>query len=265
MKTNILSIEGGKLKEIELPECFSSEIREDLVLKNLEIIKNRQPNSPSPMAGKKQSARGKIRHRRHVWQTHYGRGMSRIPRKVMWSRGTQFSWEGAEIPSAKGGIRAHPPKVLSMINSKKLNKKEKLFAIKSAISATASEKIIRKKYQSLKNENVKAIPFVVESKIATLKTKDFLESVKKILGDKIFKTVKRKKTQRAGRGKTRGRKYKKNAGVILVLGNNEKIKSGYFNSTNVKNLSVQDIAGGGIGRLVIYTENSIKDLREKFK
>ena len=96
-----------------------------------------------------QSDRGKIRHRRHVWQTHYGRGMSRIPRKVMSRRGTQFNWEGSGVPFSKGGPRAHPPKILAHKNTKKINKKELVVAMNSAISATANKKLIAKRYSTI--------------------------------------------------------------------------------------------------------------------
>jgi len=36
MKSNILDIHGKSKGQIELPECFSSEIREDIVAKVLE-------------------------------------------------------------------------------------------------------------------------------------------------------------------------------------------------------------------------------------
>jgi len=39
------------------------------------------------------SASGKIRHKRHSWKVSYGHGMSRIPRKIFWRRGTNFSWK----------------------------------------------------------------------------------------------------------------------------------------------------------------------------
>jgi len=80
MKTKILDIEGKEKGSIELPECFSENIREDIVSRVLEAKKTMQPYAPSPVAGKQHSARGKIIHRRHVWKSGYGRGASRVPR-----------------------------------------------------------------------------------------------------------------------------------------------------------------------------------------
>ena len=63
----------------------------------------------------------------------------------------------------------------------------------------------------------------------------------------------------------RGRKNKKNAGALIVLGDKEKINANVLDSSNVKNLSVVNLAKGGQGRLTIYTEEAIKELNGKFK
>ncbi len=265
MKTNILNIDGKKLKQIELPKCFSSNIREDIVLKILEVKKNQQPYSPSPVAGKQHSAKGKIVHRRHVWRSGYGRGASRVPRKIFSQKGSQFNWEAAEVPFAKGGMRAHPPKILSRINTQKINKKELNIALKSAISATANSEKIIEKYETLETLKGKEFPLVVESSLINLKTKKILESLKNILGEDMFKLSIKKKKVRCGKGKLRGRKYKKNAGLLLVIGKEEKIKTNVFDTQNVAKLGVIDLAKGGLGRITIYTEKAIKDLEKKFK
>src|SRR3989338_8747261 len=149
MKIKILDIEGKKTKEIELPSFFSERIREDIVAKVLEANKTMQPYAPSPVAGKQHSASGIVRHARRKWRTAYGKGISRVPRKIMSNRGTQFNWVGAEIATTRGGRRAHPPKVIAMINTKKINKKELEIALISALSATANEKKVLGKYQTL--------------------------------------------------------------------------------------------------------------------
>ena len=264
-KANILNINGKKIKEIILPKCFSAEIREDIISKVLEAKKTKQPYAPSMIAGKQHSASGKLVHRRHVWKSQYGRGISRIPRKIMLRRGSQFNWVGAEISSAVGGRKAHPPKVLSMINTKKINKKELRVALSSAISATANEKKIIKKYKRLKDKKIENLPLIVESKIISLKIKEIISSLKKILGKNLFELVLKKKAVRAGKGKLRGRKYKSNAGLLLVVGEKEKLKTNAFDVISVKNLGVKDLANGGVGRLTLYTEQAIKELENKFK
>ena len=196
MKSEILSIEGKKIKEIELPKFFSYPVRADIISKVLEAKKTMQPYSPSPVAGKQHAASGKIVHRRHVWRSGYGRGMSRIPRKIMTRRGSQFNWVGAEVSSTRGGRRAHPPKVVSMINTLKINKKEIKKALMSALSATADKKQISLRYRKIEEKDLKELPIIVESRLISLKTKELLESMKKILGEKTFLMTLKKKEVR---------------------------------------------------------------------
>lgn len=265
MKTAILDINGKKVKEMNLPKCFSQKIRKDIIAKVLEVKKTKQPYSPSLIAGKQHSASGKIVHRRHVWKSGYGRGVSRVPRKIMSRRGSQFNWVGAEVSAMRGGRRAHPPKILSMVDTRKINKKELKIALISAISATANEKELIARYEKLKGKKIENLPLVVESKLVSLKIKNLISSLKKVLGKQLFALAPQKKTIRSGKGKFRGRKYKNNAGLLLVTGEKEKLKTNVFEVKNVKNLGVVDLAEGGPGRLTLYTENAIKELEEKLK
>lgn len=265
MKTKIIGIDGKEKGNIELPVCFSERIREDLIAKIIEAKKSVQPYSPSLVAGKQHAAKGKLVHRRHVWRSGYGRGASRVPRKVMSRRGSQFGWEAAEVPQARGGMRAHPPKVISHVKKSSVNKKEMKMAFKSALSATADAKHVSKRYKTLEKEKIGNLPLIVEDKMTSLKTKDLILLLRKILGEKVFSIALSIKKVRSGKGSRRGRKYKSNAGALIVLGKNEKIKSSAFDSKKVNDLSITDLAKGGIGRLTIYTEQAIKDLGEKCK
>lgn len=265
MRTKILSIDGKEKGIIELPKCFSEKVREDIVAKVLESKKIKQPYSPSPVAGKQSSASGRLVHRRHVWKSQYGRGMSRIPRKSMSRRGSQFNWVGAEVSNTRGGRRPHPPKILSMLNRLKINKKEMSLALKSALSATISGEWIAKRYSTLENKKIDNLPLIIESKLISLKTKEIISSLKKILGENLFGVALKRKSIRNGRGKLRGRKYKSNAGMLIVIGNKEKLKINNIDIVQVKKLGVNDLAKGGVGRLTVYTEEAIKDIGEKFK
>lgn len=264
MKAKIYQIDGKTGKDIDLPKYFSSKVREDIVAKVLESKKTKQPYGPDPMAGKKQSAAGRLIHRRHVWKSQYGRGMSRIPRKQMSRRGTQFNWVGAFSPNTRKGRKAHPPKPISMINTLKINKKEIVIALNSALSATADEKYLAKKYGRLEKTS-KQLPLIVESKITSLKAKELLSSLKNILGEMLFGIAIQEKKVRAGRGSRRGRKYKKSAGMLMVVGNNEKVKTNFFDVITVNELGVLNLAEGGLGRLTVYTEKAIEELNKKLE
>ncbi len=265
MKTYIYDVDGKKGKQMEVPEFFKAVVRKDLIQKIVESMKRKQPYSPNPLAGNMYSASGKLKHHRHVWKSQYGRGMSRVPRKQRSRKGSQFDWVGATVPNTRGGRRAHPPKVLSMIGENKINKKELKAAIISALSATASEKWVLKRYETLKNQKIETLPIIIESKITELKIKKVLEILKKILGEKLFSVSIRKREVRSGKGKLRGRKHKINSGLLFVTGNNEKLKTTAFEVLDVNTLSVENLANTEPGRITVYTEKAIKDLGEKYK
>lgn len=256
MKAQILDITGKKSKEIET-NLFEEPIREDIICKIVEAEKLKQPHSPKYRAGMDRSASGNVTHRRHSWKSDRGRGLSRVPRKIFWRRGTQFSWQGAIIPSVKGGRRAHPPK--GSVNLKKINKKEMKKALLSALTYTSSINEVKKKYTSLKNEKIEIrLPIIVEDKILGLNTKDFFKFLEKILGN-LYCVAIQKKSIRAGKGTLRGRKYKKNAGILFVIGKNNKKKIKGIEVINSNQLLASDLASNG-ARLTIFSEEAINEL-----
>ncbi len=264
MKTKVFDLNGKEQGNIDLPNAFSRRPRDDIVSKVLETKKTEQPFSSAPMAGRQHSASGILVHRRHVWKSQYGRGISRVPRKILTRRGSQFNWVGAEVSNTVGGRKPHSPKVKARQKTKSINKKEGKIAFESALSATTDIKQITKKYGSLKNKKIeKNPPFILKSKLDNIKTKELISGLKKILGKDLFKVALRKKSVRSGRGKMRGRKYKKSAGVLIVIGNKENLKTTAFEIIDVKNLSVTDLAKGGLGRLTVYTEKAIEDIKQR--
>lgn len=258
MKAQVLDIEGKKIKEIST-KLFEEPIRKDIIFKVVEVEKEKQPYAPKQYAGMNRSASGKVRHKRHSWKSDRGRGMSRFPKKTMWRRGTQFSWVGAIIPSTRGGRRAHPPKIERRI--KKINKKEMKKAFFSALSYSNSVEELKNKYSSIKDKKIEIkLPLIVEGKILKLKAKEFFDSLKKILND-FYEVAVQKKSLRAGIGKLRGRKYKKNAGILFVISKNENLKIKGIDVVNTNNLNVKDIASGG-ARLTIFSEKAIEELEK---
>lgn len=260
MKIQILNTEGNKVSEKET-KIFSEPIREDIIRKVVEAEKIKHPNSPKYRAGMDISASGNLSKRRHVWKSDRGKGLARLPRKIFSRRGTQFNWEAAIVPSARGGRRAHPPS--GNVNLNKINKKELKKALFSSLSYVCSVDELKKKYDSLSNLKVDVkLPLVVENKIVELKNKEFLVMLKKILGESYGVAV-QKKTIRAGKGKLRGRKNKKNAGLLLIIGNSEKIKLKGVDFLKVNELTVSDLASNG-ARLCMFSEKAVEDL-EKIK
>ncbi len=255
MKTKVYDSKGDVKADVELPAVFSAAIREDLALKYLEVEKYelRQPYSSDPEAGKKHSASGRIRHIRHKWRTAYGKGISRVPRKTMWRRGTQFMWIGAEVSNTRGGRRAHPPK--GVYADRKVNKKEGELAFASAFAATANKNLILKRYSTL-SEVPGALPVVVES--LPIKAKELSLLIEKIYG-KFAGILQRNKVVRAGKGKGRGRRYKSNAGLLIVSARDENIKCKNYDVKTVKDINMADLYP--LGRLTLYTQKALEELK----
>lgn len=252
MKAILYDMQGVKKGDVELPVLFAAPIREDLVAKYVEADKfeQMQPYAPYKEAGKRHSASGTISHRRHEWKGHYGKGIARLPRKTMWRRGVQFYWVGAEVANTRGGRRAHPPSVVH--RPRKVNAKEKKQAWQSAFAATLNATWIRKRYATLA---AAPEPAVVESLPA--KTQTMHATLRAIFGNAVDKAFKQKEV-RAGRGKSRGRKYKENAGLLLVTGKDEHIKCAGVDVKEARNVKIADLYP--LGRLTLYTKQSLGEL-----
>jgi large subunit ribosomal protein L4e len=261
-KLQILDINGNKSKEIS-SDLFENEVRTDIIQKIVEAEKEWQPYAPFYKSGMQTSASGNVKHNRHVWKTDRGKGLSRYPKKRMSDKGERFVWVAAAIPGVKGGRRAHPPRVLRA--ELKINKKEQKMGFLSALAFISSIENVKQKYSGLKDKSIKiTLPLIVDSKILTLKTTDFFEAVKKIVGNDLFEIAIQKAEVRAGIGKMRGRKYKKNAGMLLVMGNKQEKKIAGIPVITAKELKIGNLASNG-ARLVMFTDEAIKDLEVRFK
>ncbi len=256
MKSQVIDLNGNKVKTTELPaKIFGVRIREDLAQKYFEASKQFAPHRPSPTAGRGSSASGTISHRRHEWKGHYGKGVSRVPRKAMWRRGNQFYWIGAEINMARGGRAVHTPLLVRRIP--KINVREQMVAMHSALSATTQSNYVKKRYESLRNSEIE-LPMVISSPLNEIKSKQFVELLKKVFGDNLVIALKQKKV-RAGKGKLRGRKMKSNAGLLLVKGKDETIKMSGIDIRSASDVSILDLYP--LGRLTLYTEQALKELK----
>jgi large subunit ribosomal protein L4e len=258
MRMQILDKTGKESGNIEMPENFSYPLREDIILKVFEAEREWQPFGNYTEAGKRHSASSIQRRKRHSWKSSYGKGASRTPRKIMSRDGSSFNLVGAEVANTRGGRRAHPPKSWENMY-RKINKKELLLAMNSALSATLNKKILEKKF----NREVKNPSVVFSPEILKLKTKDFIVVVEKAFGVDCLMKVKR---QRAGMGKARGRRYKRTSGLLFVLGNDESMKRKGIDVVRVKDLKMKHLAPAGQpGRFAAYTEKAIKEIGERFK
>ena len=249
MQVNIYSVKGKKKKTVELPEVFSVSFRPDLIRKGVNTIRSnrRQPYGSNPGAG--------MRHSVSTWGK--GRGVSRVQRLKSGST-------GAESPNNVGGRRAHPPRAYR-IWTEKMNRKEMKFARFSALSATADPEIVRARGHRFSDKLT--LPVVVESKLEEIKsTKEAVELLQKLgLYDDVERAI-GKKHIRAGRGKMRGRKYKRAKSILIVVTDRKMAEKAFGNLEGVdiaepSKLNVETLApGGDPGRLVLLSEKALEEI-----
>ena len=114
------------------------------------------------------------------------------------------------------------------------------------------------------------LPIIVENEIESLKkTKAVCVMLKALKLWNDVERAKEKKT-RAGKGKRRGRKYeRRKSALIVVSGSKDGIYMAARNIAGIdvielRNLNAEALAPGAkAGRLVIWSENAIRELAQK--
>ena len=246
MKANVKAINGSVLHEIELPAVFDEAYRPDLIKRAVLAYQSEQyqPYGADPYAGMRTSAEG--------WGSK--RGESKIPRIKNGSR-------GAKVPQTKGGHPAHAPKVEKIL-VEKINKKEKAKAIRSAIAATINTELVRARGHKFEGDAAIVVEDAFESLAKTAEVRTALIALG--LGADLER-AKDSRAIRAGRGKTRGRKYKQAKSVLIVTA--DKFLAGAnlagVDCVAVTSLNANILAPGtDAGRLTVWTEAAVKKLGE---
>lgn len=261
MKVLVYGIGGKGIKEVELPRIFTTPLKHEVIKKAFlaAMLARRQPYGSDAMAGKKTSAH--YHGKRDYRYTMMNREMARMARI---HGGGLLSWRARFVPQAVKGRRAHPPKVEKKWEMK-INKKERLLAIKSALAACSKKDLVGKKHKF----NI-GVPIIIDDSIEKIKkTKQVHDLLRKLLPEEM-KRIKEKKI-RPGKGKMRGRKYRRRTGpLILVSGKCDLVKSARnipgVDVIDVENLNILLLAPGGVaGRLLILTKGALEKLRDKYE
>jgi large subunit ribosomal protein L4e len=253
-KVTILNVKGNpKRGKIDLPTIFETPFRPDLIKRAVlsEQSKKRQPQGRFPIAGGQVAATSVGR----------GRGISKVPRTH--GKRTHHGNRGTLIHSTVGGRLAFPPTTEKKI-VEKINKKEKRLALWSAVSATAQKDIVELRGHLLGDKT--SFPLVVEDLAQDFeKTKEIIEMLSNLgLTDDLDRT--KEKKVRAGKGKMRGRKYRRKTGPLLVVGDScSSMEAGRnipgVNICRVRDLTVELLAPGThAGRLTVWTEGAFQQL-----
>lgn len=264
MKLSVFDASNKEVGKVDLPKQFNEPLRTDLIKKAVMVINanSRQAYGAAEEAGKRASA--KLSRRRKKYRGGYGHGISRVPRKIMSRRGTQFNWVGAVAPGTVKGRRAHAPKPTKDW-TRSINKKERRMAIRSAMAATVVSDLVAERGHKVPA----AYPFVADNSFEKIaKTKDVKAALLALgLEDELSRVEERK--IRAGRGKSRGRKYKSKVGPLLVVAEKCELLKAAKNIPGVEAVLVNKLntntlaPNATVGRLCIFTQNAIEKLSKE--
>lgn len=239
---------------VALPAVFRAPIRPDIVnFIHFQMLRNkRQPYAVSKKAGHQTSAES--------WGT--GRAVARIPR--VRGGGTHRSGQGAFGNMCRGGRMFAPTRVWRRWH-RKINIKQKRFAICSAVAATGVPALVMSKGHKI--EEIPEVPLVLCDKVEEFKkTKEAVTLLRRLKAYKDILKVNKTKRFRAGKGKMRNRRRIMKKGPLIVYNQDSGIVRAFrnipgVNLINVEQLNLLRVAPGGhVGRFCIWTESAFKKL-----
>ncbi len=262
-KIQVLDANAKKTGDLALPIQFSEAIRSDLIGRSVLALqsRSRQAYGTDPMAGMRHSS--KLSKRRRKYRGCYGFGISRVNRKIHTRRGTRFFWVGTFSPQTRGGRRAHAPKAEKDFEQQ-INAKENRKAIRSAIAAGVDVATVSERGHSVPS----GFPFALDSSFEeVVKTSDLQKALIALgLQDELIRASAR--NVRPGRGKSRGRKYKKAKGPLIVVSKDCPLVKSAANVAGVDvalchAINAELLApGADAGRLTLWTRAAVEKVAE---
>lgn len=258
MKANLYDLQGKQVGQVDLPLLFSADVREDVIRRAVlaQQSAHRQPYGSDPMAGKRTSAH--YHGSRHYRYAMMNKEMSRMPR-IHGKVSGHMAWRARFAPQTVKGRRAHPPKA-EKVWLQKINVKEKRLAIRSALAASAS---------SLARRMVDNSPIIFVNDFENVKkTKDVISALALVMPKELDRCSVIK--VRAGKGKLRGRKYKKRKGPLIVVSKNCTLIKAARNIAGIDAVSAGNVnaellaPGAQAGRVLVVTEAALGELQKRF-
>lgn len=250
MEATIRTLDGDDDGTLELPAIFETPVRSDLIRRAVIAAQaNRtQDYGSDPFAGKRTSAES----------FGSGRGMAHVPRS---------NGRGARVPQTIGGRRAHPPKA-EKDRTKNINTKERKAATRSAVAATADAELVAERGHRF--DDGLELPLVVSDEFEGLmKTKEVASFLEAVGIDADIARADDNKKVRAGRGTTRGRKYKQPKSILFVTSSENGPSKAARNLAGVdvatgREVNTEDLAPGAApGRLTVWTESAIEEVAQR--
>ncbi|MFC7139206.1 50S ribosomal protein L4 [Halosimplex aquaticum] len=247
METTVLDLDGDDDGSVELLDVFETEFRPDVIRRAVSAAQanRKQDYGSDDYAGMRTPAESQ----------GSGRGMAHVPRE---------NGQGRRVPQTVGGRRAHPPKE-EKDRGLDLNTKEKKLAVRSAVAATTDAEVVAERGHEFDDDV--DLPLVVsddfEDLVKTQEVVDVLEALG--VADDIERAD--EATIRAGRGTTRGRKYKRAKSVLFVT-SEEPSKAARnlagADVTTAREVNAEDLApGGDAGRLTVWTESAVSEVADR--
>jgi len=197
------------------------------------------------------------------WGT--GRAVARIPR--ISGSGTNRSGQGAFGNMCRGGRMFAPTKVYRKWH-KKISKNQRRYATVSALAATAVPALVQARGHRI--DQIAEVPLVIRDQdlASVAKTKDAVALLAKLHASDDLDRVAASRGIRAGKGKTRNRRYVQRRGPLVVYtGKATDPQVRAFRNipgvdlVNVERLNLLQLAPGGhLGRFVIWQESAFKKL-----
>jgi large subunit ribosomal protein L4e len=247
--TNLFSLDGKVVKNVDLPDAFKFPIRNDLIIRFTNAY---QSNGRTPYGSYWFAGNRRVGH--NMGANH---GISRYPRVAGTSRGVLLS-------NARGGRSAHHP-VTAKNWDMKVNKKERIYAKLSALSSTVSPELVKKRGHRFTADT---LPVILEDKFEQIeRTKDATDVLVNV---GVFSDIVRSKEGtkiRAGRGKSRGRKYITPKSILFVVKDKSNISKALKNLPGVDIVKPEELnayvlaPGGHPGRLLVMTEGALNVVR----
>jgi large subunit ribosomal protein L4e len=255
-QVSLYGINGKEIKKKTLPDVFSQSPRKDLISRAVISIetKEKQAQGREPIAGQRTTA--------NSWGS--GFGVARAPRRK--GSGFPTARNAAFVPGVVGGRLPHPPRAEKKIH-KNINRKERKKALLSAISASGKKDWVEARGHIV--EDIPSFPLVIDNEFQGIKnTSDVLEVFENLGLLKDISRAKFGKKIRAGKGKRRGRKYKRRKSVLIVIKDNLGI---YKAARNLPGVDIVDISrlncknlapGSKAGRLTLWVESAFDELNK---
>lgn len=242
----VYSLQGKVVRTLHIPEIFQTPIRPDITRRAVIAIQSHriQPQGRTPMAGKHTSAESR----------GTGLDLARVPRV---KGGGPVAGSAALAPGTVGGRAAHPPVAEKKI-AKKINKKERRLAIRSAIAATADRHLISSRGHVL--GDIHDFPLIVVDDIQEFKNSKEVQSLFIKLG--VWADILRVKESA---------KHRVGKGPLIVIAADRGIGKAASNYSGVDVVKVEDLnaellaPGTHLGRLTIWTESAVGKLNELFR